>query len=133
MKRFLRSALAAAFLISASAFAQAATVTLTWMPPATRTDSSALPAAQIAGADIWDTAACPAPCPNPNGAIIGSVTGALGTFKTGQLTAGAHIFTVITRDTSTPSLSSAPSNAVTATIVVAVPATITNLTFTIGP
>ncbi len=130
MKRFLLAALAATLLAGT---AQASTVTLTWTPPATRTDGSALAAAQIAGADIWDTAACPAPCPDPKGAMIGSVTGALGTFMTGQLTAGAHTFRVITRDTSTPSLSSAPSNAVTATIVVAVPATITNLTFTIGP
>jgi hypothetical protein len=131
MRRLL---LAAVALLCGVAVAQAATVTLTWTPPTTRTDGSALPAAQINHADIYDTFGCNVqPCPNPAGNVIGNVMGAIGTFKTPGLAAGAHTFTVLTIDTGTPASASPPSNPVTLTIVVPPPAAITNLTGTIGP
>src|SRR5215831_3677674 len=128
MKRLI---LACTFSIFAIVSAKAASVTLTWTPPTTRTDSSALAATSIAGADIFDSCPCipPVPVPQP----IGTVIGATGTFKTGQLAPGAHTFTVITRDTSTPNVASGPSNPVILTIVIPPPAAITNLTGTIGP
>jgi len=132
--RYLVRSTALSLLLLGSAV-EAATVTLTWTAPTLRSDNTtALPATQIAGADVYDDFACAmAPCANPNGIIIGSVTGALGTFKTPQLAPGKHDFAVVTRDTSTPSVSSAASNTFTATIVILPPAAITNLTGTIGP
>jgi hypothetical protein len=119
------------FVITATT-TKAATVTLTWTPPILRVDGTTLSDTGIAGADIYDSCPCIPPTPTPS--PIGSVVGSVGTFKTGQLLAGTHTFTVITRDGSVPQLSSAPSNPFAATIVNShVPATITNLTGTIGP
>jgi hypothetical protein len=131
LKKLMIAALATTALCGV---VEAATVTLTWTPPTTRTDGSALPAAQIARADIYDAFGCSiTPCPNPAGNVVGNVTGAIGTFKTPGLAAGAHTFTVFTIDTGVPAAVSPSSNAVTLTIVVPPPAAITNLTGTVGP
>ena len=86
-----------------------ATATLTWTPPTTRTDGTALTPDMIAGADIFDTAST-----TPN-TPIGSVTGAAGTFTTGVLSVGVHNFTVVTNDTT--GHSSAASNVASVTVV----------------
>src|SRR5882672_7269658 len=74
--RYLVRSTALSLLLLGSAV-EAATVTLTWTAPTLRSDNTtALPATQIAGADVYDDFACAtAPCVNPNGVIIGSVTG----------------------------------------------------------
>jgi len=81
-----------------------ATATLKWTDPTTRTDGSALAPTDIAGVDIFDTAA-----PNPD-ILIGHVLGGVGTFTTDTLTVGDHAFTVVVTDTA--GHKSAASNAV---------------------
>ena len=104
-----------------------ATATLTWTPPVTRTDNTALTPDMIAGADIFDTASATPATP------IGSVTGAAGTFTTDVLAVGVHNFTVITRDTT--GHSSAASNVASVTVVatLANPLAITDLAATLNP
>ena len=99
-----------------------AAATLTWTPPTTRTDGSALAPTDIASANIFDA-----------GTPIGSVTGATGTFTTGVLTVGTHAFTVETIDTT--GHVSAMSNVANVTVVavLASPAAITNLAATLNP
>jgi hypothetical protein len=95
------------------------TATLTWTPPIIRTDGSPLAATDIASASVFDSLS-----PTP-ATPIGTVVGALGTFTTGPLSAGVHIFTVTTTDTNGDV--SAPSNAASGTVALAAPAAITNL------
>jgi kumamolisin len=98
----------------------AASATLRWTVPTVRTDGTALPAGQVAGADIYDGAT-----------PIGNVTGAVAVFVTGALTPGSHTFTVVTRDTDGGK--STPSNGATGVNQLAPPAAITDLTVVIRP
>jgi hypothetical protein len=103
------------------------TATLRWTVPTVRADGTLLPAAEVAGADVYDT-----PTPQPSMAPIGSVVGTVGTFVTGPLKPGIHTFTVMTRDTA--GNKSPTSNDATCTIrPAAPPAAITDLTVTINP
>ena len=107
------------------------TVTLKWTVPTrgTAADGSSVPLTpdQIKGASIFDSlSATPA---DP----IGTVTGAVGEFTTGVLVPGDHVFTMTTQNTqdgSSPVSNPAP---ITITMVVPVPATVTDLTATINP
>lgn len=101
------------------------TAILTWTPPTTRTDGSPLAATDIASASVFDSLS-----PTP-ATPIGTVVGALGTFTTGPLSAGVHIFTVTTTDTNGDV--SAPSNAASGTVALAAPAAITNLAVVVSP
>jgi kumamolisin len=96
-----------------------AAASLRWTVPSVRTDGTPLPAAQVAGADVYD-----------NATLVGSVTGAIGTFVTGTLTPGSHTFTVITRDTA--GSRSAPSNGAIGVNEPAPPTAITDLTVMIN-
>src|SRR5258706_132440 len=102
-----------------------ATSTLTWTPPTTRTDGTPLTPDQIANATIFDDAATPP--------MIGTVTGAAGTFMTPVLSVGIHNFTVVTNDTT--GHSSAPSNVASVTVVatLANPSSITDLAAVLNP
>ncbi len=102
-----------------------ATSTLTWTPPTTRTDGTPLTPDQIANATIFDDAATPP--------MIGTVTGAAGTFMTPVLSVGIHNFTVVTNDTT--GHSSAPSNVASVTVVatLANPSSITDLVAMLNP
>lgn len=100
------------------------TATLTWTPPITRTDGSSLHASDIASANVFDTASA------TPGTPIGSVTGAIGTFTTGVLSAGVHNFTVVTVDTAGDM--SAPSNVASVTVATAPPSAVTNLAATLN-
>lgn len=124
-----RSIFAALMLAAALTQAQAASEVLTWTPPTTRTDGSALPADQIGGANIMDAI-------SGTPTQIGSVQGAVGTFTTGELAPGTHVFTVVTCDTETPAVCSAPSNGFQVVIAappMAAPAAVTDLSGTPGP
>jgi hypothetical protein len=104
-----------------------ATATLTWTPPTSRTDGTALPPDQIAGADVFDSASLTPTVP------VGSVSGASGSFTTDILAVGVHNFTVITRDTT--GHSSAASNMASATVpaVLANPSAVTDLAAVLNP
>ena len=126
MKRFIFSAM---LFAAALTQAQAASEVLTWTPPTTRTDGSALPANQIGAANIFDAI-------SGTPVQIGSVQGAVGTFTTGQLSPGTHVFTVVTCDTETPAVCSAPSNGFQVNIAappMAAPSAISDLSGTPGP
>jgi hypothetical protein len=116
---------------------ESGTVTLTWTLPTTRADNTALPADQIAGTDIYDSASATASVP------IGSVEGTANTFTTAVLAVGVHDFTVIVRDTKglssgvyqdvrrqTPSSNVAT---VTVTTTVANPSHVTDLKAVLNP
>jgi hypothetical protein len=90
------------------------TVTLQIQLPTARTDGSAITPDQIAGTDIFDTAAI-----NP-AVAIGTIPGAGTSFTTSTLTVGDHTFTAETRDTT--GHTSAESNP----MIVTVPATLAN-------
>ncbi len=104
-----------------------ATATLTWTDPTTRTDGSALTAAEIASIDIFDSAATNPAVP------IGNVPGGAGTFTTAVLTVGDHAFTVIVNDTT--GHKSAPSNAASVSVaaILAAPSSAANLAATLNP
>ena len=119
----------AALLLTAlcgAAEAQAATVTLTWTNPTTRTDGSTITGALTSS--IYDTITLPGQPPSPTPTLVG--TGASG-FKTPQLAAGSHSFTVVNCETG--GACSAVSNAGVEVIVPLAPNAGTNLTGTVGP
>ena len=97
------------------------TANLTWTAPTTRTDGTALPPDQIAGADVYDSASPTLTVP------IGSVVGASGSFATGVLSVGSHGFSIVTRDTT--GHSSAASNVATVDVpaVLASPSAVSDL------
>lgn len=120
MRKFLLSSLVSVALIGP---ALAQTVTLMWANPTTRTNGQPITGALTT--QIWDLAGSP-----PANLQIG--TGVSG-FKTGQLVAGPHSFTVINCEAG--GTCSAPSNVFTTTITVlpSAPNAVTNLTGTVGP
>ena len=104
-----------------------ATATLTWTPPATRTDGTVLTPDQIAGADIFDSASSTPTTP------VGSVSGASGSFTTDTLAVGVHNFTVITRDTTGHSSAASNMASVTVPAVLANPSAVTDLAAVLNP
>ena len=122
MKRLF---LATAMAFAALSQANAQSVILTWTPPTTRVDGSALAPTQIGAVTIYDSA-------SGTPVAIGTVTGAVGTFQTPQLTPGSsHSYTVVTCDTQSPPVCSAPSNTfayMVPTPPLAAPAAVTDLT-----
>lgn len=97
------------------------TATLTWTDPTTRTDGTALTAAEIASVAIFDSAAA-----NP-AVAIGTVAGGVTTYTTGTLSVGTHSFTVVVTDTA--GHVSAASNAASVTVspTLAAPAAVSDL------
>ncbi len=110
------------------------TGTLTWTHPTVRTDvpPTALALSEIAFVDVFDMSDA-----DPTNPKIGSVAGPFvdptASFVTGDLAVGNHSFTVVTQDTL--GHRSDPSNVATASIaaVLANPAAVTDLTFTMNP
>lgn len=104
------------------------TAVLNWVLPTTRTDGSALAAADIAGIDIFDMASATPTTP------IGNAAGSATSFTTGVLTVGDHGFTMVANDSG--GRKSDPSKVVVGTVAappVAPPSPITGVTVTINP
>jgi hypothetical protein len=118
MRKFLYTSLALLALLVPAA---AQTVTLTWTNPTTRTNTSAITGALTT--QIWDFTGTP-----PVNQQINTGTSP---FKTPQLAAGSHAFTVINCEAG--GVCSQPSNVFTTTITPVAPNAVTNLTGTVGP
>jgi hypothetical protein len=118
----LRTALAAALMLgSLPSLAEAASVTLTWTAPTTRTDGS--PITGALSTQVWDAAG------GGPAAQIG--TASTSPFTTPQLAPGSHSFYVVVCEAG--GQCSAPSNVVPETIVIAAPAAVIDLSGAIGP
>jgi hypothetical protein len=118
-------ALALAFLAFAAPAAFAATVTLTWTNPTTRTDGSAITGALTTSIyDIVTPPTGPALAP----ALVGTGTSP---FTTPVLASGGHSFTVINCEAGGGC--SAPSNAVVQVVVPASPSAVTDLSGVANP
>lgn len=114
--------LTSAFCLAACV-ASAQTVTLNWTSPAPVAPNPV----DLVSIQIWDQPIIPGlPAPNT---MIGSVSPAVKTFKTGVLAAGVHQFTAVAvyGEGSAP-----PSNVVSLTVSVTL-APVTGLTGTVGP
>lgn len=120
MKKFLISAAAVLALLAP---ASAASVAANGTNATQHTDNSAITGALTT--QIWDSSGSPAA-----NIQIGS-GGPLPVTITVPLQAGAHSFTVVQCEAG--GACSAPSNAVTVTVVPVAPKAVTNLTVTIGP
>jgi len=95
---------------------------LDWADPTMRTNGKPLDPADIARIDIYDSLVNPS---NPSASVAGGV----GTYTTGELDSGTHVFTLVVLDTDGDS--SAASNPATAKITPAPPAAITTLQVTV--
>lgn len=122
MKKLL---LSASVLLALTGGVAAQTATLAWVNTTTRTNGAAVTGALTF--QVWDLSGNPA----FNRQISPGVVITASPFKTPQLDAGAHTFTVV--ECEAGGACSAPSNAASATVVPVAPNAITTLTVTIGP
>lgn len=98
------------------------TVSLSWTVPTTRTDGTALTAAEIANSTIFD-----------NAVQIATVPGATNSFTTGTLTVGVHNFSITVTDTTGHTSAMSNTASVTVLAVLAPPSAVTDLSAVLNP